>query len=80
MISFEDESTKAISAEMVRIGILSDEPELGLRGIREDGPQDFGSVKKAMAEFKDIYEKLPARCADLAGTQPRWHMTRFIFC
>jgi hypothetical protein len=64
------ESTKAISAELVRVGVLPDEQELGIRGIREDEWQDFGAVKKTMAEFKDAYEKFRTRCADLAITQP----------
>lgn len=64
------ESTKAISAELVRIGVLSDGQELGLRGIREDEWQDFGAVKKTMAEFKEAYEKFLARCVDLATAQP----------
>jgi hypothetical protein len=64
------ESTKSISAELVRVGVLSDEQELGLRGIPEDEWQDFGAVKKTMAEFKDAYEKFLARCVDLASAQP----------
>jgi hypothetical protein len=63
------ESTKAISTELVRVGVLSDEQELGLRGIREDKWQDFGAVKKTMAEFKDAYEKFRTRCVDLATAQ-----------
>jgi hypothetical protein len=64
------ESTKSISAELVRVGVLSDEQELGLRGIPEDEWQDFGAVKKTMAEFKDAYEKFLARCVGLATAQP----------
>jgi hypothetical protein len=64
------ESTKAISTELVRVGVLSDEQELGLRGIREDKWQDFGAVKKTMAEFKDAYEKFRTRCVDLTTGQP----------
>jgi hypothetical protein len=64
------ESTKSISAELVRVGVLSDEQELGLRGIPEDEWQDFGAVKKTMAEFKDAYEKFLARCVGLASAQP----------
>jgi transaldolase len=64
------ESTKAISAELVRVGVLPDEQELGIRGIQEDEWQDFGAVKKTMAEFKDAYEKFRTRCVDLAITQP----------
>jgi hypothetical protein len=64
------ESTEAISAQLVRVGILSDAQELGIGGIPEDKWQDFGAVKKTMAEFKDAYEKFLARCIDLATTQP----------
>jgi hypothetical protein len=64
------ESTKSISVELVRVGVLSDEQELGLRGIPEDEWQDFGAVKKTMAEFKDAYEKFLARCVGLASAQP----------
>ena len=64
------ESTKAISAELVRVGILADAQELGLRGIPEDEWQEFGAVKKTMAEFKEAYEKFLARCVDLAAVQP----------
>jgi hypothetical protein len=64
------ESTKSISAELVRVGILSDEQELGLRGIPADEWQDFGPVKKTMAEFKDAYERFLARCVTLARAQP----------
>jgi hypothetical protein len=64
------ESTKAISAQLVRVGILSDVQELGLGGIPEDEWPGFGSVQKTMAEFKDAYEKFLARCVDLATTQP----------
>jgi hypothetical protein len=63
------ESTKAISAELVRVGVLPDEQELGIRGIQEDKWQDFGAVKKTMTEFKDAYEKFRTRCVDLAITQ-----------
>lgn len=63
------ESTKTISAQLVKIGILSDAQELGLGGIPEGEWQDFGAVKKTMAEFKDAYEKFLARCVDLATTQ-----------
>jgi hypothetical protein len=63
------ESTKAISARLVRVGVLPDEQELGIRGIQEDKWQDFGAVKKTMAEFKDAYEKFRTRCVDLAITQ-----------
>jgi hypothetical protein len=61
------DSTKAISAELVRVGVLSDEQELGLGGVPEDEWQGFGAVKKTMAEFKDSYERFLARCVDLAG-------------
>ena len=64
------ESTKAISVELVRVGVMSDAQELGLRGIPEDEWQDFGAVKKTMAEFKEAYEKFLARCVDLAAAQP----------
>ena len=64
------ESTKSISAELVRVGILSDEQELGLRGVPADEWQDFGPVKKTMAEFKDAYERFLARCVNLASAQP----------
>ena len=63
------ESTKAISAELVRVGILADAQELGFGGIPEDEWQDFGAVKKTMAEFRDAYEKFLARCVDLATAQ-----------
>jgi len=64
------ESTKSISAELVRVGVLSDAQELGLRGIPEDKWQNFGAVRKTMAEFKEAYEKFLARCTDLAAAQP----------
>jgi predicted DsbA family dithiol-disulfide isomerase len=64
------ESTKAISAQLVRVGILSDTQELGLGGIPEDQWPGFGSVQKTMAEFKDAYEKFLARCVDLATIRP----------
>jgi hypothetical protein len=64
------EATNAISGELVRVGVLSNAQELGLRGIPEDKWQDFGPVKKTMAEFKDAYEKFLARCIDLTTTQP----------
>jgi len=64
------EATNAISGELVGVGVLSNARELGLRGIPEDKWQDFGPVKKTMAEFKDAYEKFLARCVDLATTQP----------
>jgi len=62
------DSTKAISTELVHVGILSDQRELGLGGLPEDEWQDFGAVQKTMAEFKDAYEKFLARCVDLAST------------
>jgi len=61
------DSTKAISAELVHVGVLSDGQELGLGGVPEDEWQGFGAVKKTMAEFKDAYERFLARCVDLAG-------------
>ena len=64
------ESAKVISAELVRVGVLSDARELGLRGIPEDKWQNFGPVRKTMAEFKEAYEKFLARCIDLAAGQP----------
>jgi hypothetical protein len=64
------ESTKVISAELVPVGVMSDAQDLGLRGIPEDEWQDFGAVKKTMAEFKEAYEKFLARCVDLAAAQP----------
>jgi hypothetical protein len=63
------DSTKAISTDLVRVGVLSDEQELGLRGVPEDEWQGFGAVKKTMAEFKDAYERFLARCVDLASTE-----------
>ena len=62
------DSTKAISTELVRVGVLSDEQELGLGGVPEDEWQGFGAVQKTMAEFKDAYERFLARCVDLAST------------
>jgi len=62
------DSTKAISTELARVGVLSNEQELGLGGVLEDEWQGFGAVQKTMAEFKDAYEKFLARCIDLAGT------------
>jgi len=61
------DSTKAISTDLVRVGVLSDEQELGLGGVPEDEWQGFGAVKKTMAEFKDAYERFLVRCVDLAG-------------
>ena len=63
------DSTKAISTELVRVGVLSDEQELGLGGVPEDEWQGFGAVQKTMAEFKDAYERFLARCVDLASTE-----------
>jgi len=65
------DSTKAISAELVHVGVLSDEQELGLGGVTEDKWQGFGPVQKTMAEFKDAYERFLGRCVGLARTQPR---------
>jgi hypothetical protein len=62
------DSTKAISTELVRVGVLSDEQELGFGGVPEDEWQGFGAVQKTMAEFKDAYERFLARCVDLAST------------
>jgi len=62
------DSTKAISTDLVRVGVLSDEQELGLGGVPEDEWQGFGAVQKTMAEFKDAYERFLARCVDLAST------------
>jgi len=62
------DSTKAISTELVRVGVLSDEQELGLGGVPEDEWQGFGAVRKTMAEFKDAYERFLARCVNLAST------------
>ena len=64
------ESTKAISSELLRVGILSDAQELGIGGIPEDEWQNFGAVKKTMAEFKEAYEKFLARCVGLATAHP----------
>jgi len=61
------DSTKAISTDLVRVGVLSDGQELGLGGVPEDEWQGFGAVKKTMAEFKDAYERFLVRCVDLAG-------------
>lgn len=63
------DSTKAMSTELIRIGVLSDEQELGLGGIPEDERQGFGAVQKTMAEFKDAYERFLERCVDLASTE-----------
>jgi hypothetical protein len=63
------DSTKAISTELVRVGVLSDEQELGFGGVPEDEWQGFGAVQKTMAEFKDAYERFLARCVDLASTE-----------
>jgi hypothetical protein len=52
----------------VRVGVLSDEQELGFRGVPEDEWQGFGAVQKTKAEFKDAYERFLARCVDLAST------------
>jgi len=65
------DSTKAISTELVRVGVLSDEQELGLGGVPEDEWQGFGAVQKTMAEFKDAYERFLARCVDLASAEFR---------
>jgi hypothetical protein len=65
------DSTKAISAELVRVGALSDEQELGLGGVPEDEWRGFGAVQKTMTEFKDAYERFLGRCVGLASTQPR---------
>ena len=64
------DSTKTISSELVRVGILSHEQKLGLGGVPEDEWQGFGSVQKTMAEFKDAYERFLARCVGLAKMQP----------
>jgi hypothetical protein len=64
------DSTKTISSELVRVGILSHEQELGLGGAPEDEWQGFGAVQKTMAEFKDAYERFLARCVGLASMQP----------
>jgi len=61
------DSTKAISTELVRVGVLSDEQELGLGGVPEDEWQGFGAVQKTMGEFKDAYERFLARSVDLAS-------------
>jgi hypothetical protein len=61
------DSTKAISTELVRVGVLSDEQELGLGGVPEDEWQGFGAVQKTMGEFKDAYDRFLARCVDLAS-------------
>jgi hypothetical protein len=63
------DSTKAISTELVRVGVLSDEQKLGFGGIPEDEWQGFGAVQKTMAEFKDAYERFLVRCVNLAGRQ-----------
>jgi hypothetical protein len=64
------ESTEAVSAKLVKVGILSVTQELGLGGIPEDEWPGFGSVQKTMAEFKDAYEKFLARCVDMASMRP----------
>ena len=64
------DSTKTISSELVRVGILSHEQKLGLGGVPEDEWQGFGAVQKTMAEFKDAYERFLARCVGLASMQP----------
>jgi hypothetical protein len=64
------ESTEAVSAKLVKVGILSVTQELGLGGIPEDEWPSFGSVQKTMAEFKDAYEKFLARCVDMASMRP----------
>jgi hypothetical protein len=64
------EATNAISVELVRVAVSSNARNLSLRRIPEDKWQDFGPVKKTMAEFKDAYEKFLARCVYLAATQP----------
>jgi len=64
------ESTKEISAEVQRVGILSDIQNLGLRGIPEEEWHSFGPVKKTMAEFKEAYERFLQRCVHLASGRP----------
>jgi len=64
------ESTTAISTQLVQAGVLSDLQGLGQKGIPEDEWQDFGAVKKTMAEFKEAYERFLARCIQLAGAGP----------
>jgi len=64
------ESTKEISAQLERVGILSDIQHLGLRGIPEEEWRSFGPVKKTMAEFKEAYEGFLQRCVDLASGLP----------
>jgi hypothetical protein len=65
------ELTNEISAQLIQVGVLADAEELGLEGISEDQWQDFGAVKKTMAEFRDAYERFLARCVDLARPKPR---------
>lgn len=64
------ESTREISAQLERVGILSNVQDLGLRGIPEGEWYSFGAVKKTMAEFKEAYEKFLIRCVELASVRP----------
>lgn len=64
------ESTKETSAQLERVGILSDIRDLGLRGIPEEEWRNFGPVRKTMAEFKEAYEGFLQRCVDLASGLP----------
>ncbi len=60
------ESTKAISAQLMEVGVLFRFEDLGLRGVREDEWRNFGAVMKTMNEFREAYEKFLGRCVDLA--------------
>jgi hypothetical protein len=64
------ESTKDISSQLQRVGILSDIQDLGLRGIPEEEWHSFGAVKKTMAEFREAYERFLHWCVDLASGRP----------
>lgn len=73
LVAIEDfvrgyEFTKEVSSQLMRVGVLSDEEGLGVRGIHEQEWKDFGSVKKTMSEFKEAYEKFLARCVTLASS------------
>jgi hypothetical protein len=64
------ESTKEVSAQLGRVGTLSDIRGLGIRGVPEEEWHDFGPVRKTMTEFKEAYDRFLERCVELASVHP----------
>jgi len=61
------ECTEQFSEQALQAGIPLQIEEFGLGGITEGEWQEFGPVKKTMAEFWEAYERFLERCIKLAS-------------